>query len=89
MIKLNIDMLAVSKNSLIVYHILAHLVLAYGIYIGSIENWIIAFVIYLIFATMGGTVTYHRLLSHKSFNSPKWFEYLVWNSETKIRYIRD
>ena len=76
MVKINMYMLAVSKNSLIVYHVLAHLVLAYGIYIGSIENWIIAFVIYLIFATMGGTVTYHRLLSHKSFDSPKWFEYL-------------
>lgn len=46
------------------------------IWLGSPLEWGIAFAIYVLFSTVGGTVTYHRLLSHRSFDSPKWFEYV-------------
>ena len=32
---------------------------------------------YFITGCLGITLTYHRLLSHKSFAVPKWFEYIL------------
>ena len=64
-----------SKNSLIVYQILAHIALVSMFVYGTFTEWAIAVALYFFMATIGGTVTYHRLLSHKSFSSPKWFEY--------------
>ncbi len=69
-------MFASSRNSLIIYQILAHIALAILLFSGTAQQWGIALVLYFLFTTVGGTVTYHRLLSHRSFNSPKWFEYL-------------
>jgi stearoyl-CoA desaturase (delta-9 desaturase) len=68
-------MFAISKKSLIVYHIVAHLVVIWALFNGSWLLWLASFVLYILFATIGGTITYHRLLSHRSFKSPKWFEY--------------
>lgn len=69
-------MFSASKKSLIVYQILAHIALVLMFIYGSITQWLISLGIYFLIATVGGTVTYHRLLSHKSFKAPKWFEYL-------------
>lgn len=68
-------MFTVSKKSLIVYQILAHLAFVYMLFTASSIQWIVAITIYFFMVTVGGTVTYHRLLSHRSFDSPKWFEY--------------
>ena len=64
-----------SRNSLIAYQILAHIALGILILYGTATQWAIAVALYFFFATVGGTVTYHRLLTHKSFIAPKWFEY--------------
>lgn len=69
-------MFAPSKKTLIAYQILAHIAFVYMVFNASLMHWIIALSLYLFAVTVGGTVTYHRLLSHRSFQSPKWFEYL-------------
>ncbi len=68
-------MLSSSKHSLITYQVIAHIIFIYALFVGTWANWLAAFAVYLLLATVGGTITYHRLLSHKSFQSPKWFEY--------------
>lgn len=69
-------MFTVSKKSLIAYHVLAHTAFLYMLFTASAVHWAIAIALYFFMVTVGGTVTYHRLLSHRSFDSPKWFEYL-------------
>ncbi len=64
-----------SRTSLIVYQVLAYLSLIVFVFYGTFEQLLIAIGLYFFFATIGGTVTYHRLLSHRSFECPKWFEY--------------
>jgi len=68
-------MFSATKNSLIAYQILAHIAFVAMLFYGSITTWSIAIAIYFFIATIGGTVTYHRLLSHKSFKPQKWFSY--------------
>lgn len=36
----------------------------------------ITLVVYFLAACIGGTITYHRLLSHRAFIAPLWFKYL-------------
>ena len=43
---------------------------------GSWYQWMIAIFIYFLNGCLGMTMTYHRLLSHKAWNPPKWMEYL-------------
>lgn len=40
------------------------------------EIFLIGFFVYSIVMCFGITMTYHRLLSHRSWNAPKWFERL-------------
>ncbi len=40
-------------------------------------QWLIGLVIYVISVTLGITVTYHRLLSHRSWKCLLWVEYLL------------
>lgn len=68
-------MFTLTRNSLVVFQILAHLSFFILLYYGTLAQWAIAVGLYLFFATIGGTVTYHRLLTHRSFKAPKWFEY--------------
>lgn len=68
-------MFTASARSLILYQIVAHLALILMLFLGSLSEWTVSVLIYILFSTVGGTVTYHRLLSHKSFSAPKWFEY--------------
>ena len=58
--------------TLSVWHILAHIALIYFLFIGSVSEWMIVLVLYVIHTTVGGTVTFHRLLSHKSFETLNW-----------------
>jgi len=69
-------MFSLTSQSLIIYQIIAHAFFILAIYYGTLSNWLSAFLIYLVLATLGGTITYHRLISHRAFKSPKWFEYL-------------
>ncbi len=39
-------------------------------------QWLLGFVMYFNIVCLGISVGYHRLLSHRSFNCPKWLEYI-------------
>jgi stearoyl-CoA desaturase (delta-9 desaturase) len=39
-------------------------------------HWVIAFTVYFLTGSIGMSGTFHRLLSHKSYQAPKWWEYL-------------
>ena len=56
--------------------IIAHLSIIPMILYGSWYHWLIGFGVYFITGCFGMTMTYHRLLSHSSWNAPKWFEYI-------------
>ena len=60
---------------LLVAQIIAHLSIIPMIIYGSWYHWLLGFGVYFITGCFGMTITYHRLLSHKSWNAPKWFEY--------------
>ena len=53
----------------------AALTLTVGAWLAPGSLLVTAFV-YTLTACVGGTVTYHRLLSHRSFKAPRWFEVL-------------
>ena len=65
-----------NQYTLFVAQLLAHLSLIPMILFGSTLHWCIALVIYFLNGCIGMTMTYHRLLSHKSWVAPKWFYYL-------------
>ena len=54
---------------------ISHIAFFYFVFVGSWQEWLIAFAIYIFRFTIGATITLHRLLSHRSFTAPKWFEY--------------
>jgi len=61
-------------NFLFLFQFLAHLSVPFMIYYGSWYHYLCAAVIYFLTGCFGITITYHRLLSHKSFNPLKYFE---------------
>lgn len=40
----------------------------------NLQQWIISLIMYYVFGCWGVAITYHRLISHKSFKSPTWFK---------------
>lgn len=56
--------------------IIAHLSIIPMIMYGEIWMWLVALFVYFLNGCLGMTMTYHRLLSHRSWNPPKWVEYL-------------
>lgn len=42
----------------------------------SLNNFIIIIIVYFITGCFGMTMTFHRLLTHRSWQAPKWWEYL-------------
>ncbi len=59
---------------LFVLQLIEHAGLILQIMCGSWYHWILSFAVYFITGCFGMTMTYHRLLSHKSWNAPNWFE---------------
>ena len=55
--------------------IIAHIALVWLIVNGSATEWFIAFVVYFFNGCIGMTATYHRLLSHRSWDPPRVVEY--------------
>ena len=45
------------------------------VYATGVE-WAIAVGMYYLFGCWGVAITYHRLISHKSFTAPKWFKFI-------------
>jgi len=40
----------------------------------TVQNLLLVFFSYFVMGCIGMSITYHRLLTHRSFESPKWFE---------------
>ena len=62
------------KSPLFFFHVLTHLSLIPMIIYGQWHHWIISLVVYYVFGCWGIAITFHRLISHKSFESPRWFK---------------
>ena len=60
---------------LFIFQLLSHLALIPMFMYGEWYHWLIVFFVYFITGCFGMTMTFHRLLSHRSWNPPKWFEY--------------
>lgn len=58
------------------FHVLSHLSAIPMILYGSLQHWLVALLFYFLFGCIGVACTYHRLISHKSYVAPLWFEYL-------------
>jgi stearoyl-CoA desaturase (delta-9 desaturase) len=63
-------------NPLFFFHILTHISLFFMILHGEWYHWLISIAFYFLFGCWGIAITFHRLVSHRSFNSPKWFKML-------------
>lgn len=62
---------------IILFHqILAHIALIILLFFFPVKYWLITLLVYCIIYCFGGTITYHRLLSHNSFKPKAWFYYL-------------
>lgn len=60
--------------TLLAAQILAHASFVYLILNGSLFHWIVALCVYFFNGCIGMTMTYHRLLSHKSWNAVRFVE---------------
>lgn len=69
-------MIAITPKKLLILQIVAHLSVIPMIMYGQWWHWAIAIFVYFLNGCLGMTMTYHRLLSHRSWNPPKWVEYL-------------
>jgi len=61
---------------ILIHQIAAHIALVSLFIYFPLKIWLVALLVYSILYCFGGTITYHRLLSHNSFNPPRWFYYL-------------
>ena len=59
--------------ALIIFHILA----VVGLFYFSWTNLLVAFALWWVAGSFGIGVGFHRLLTHRSFKTPKWLEYLL------------
>ena len=57
--------------------ILAYLSIIPMVIYANWSQWGIALLMYFILNGLGMIMTYHRLLTHRSYQCPKWFEYLM------------
>ena len=70
------DIFKPSIKLLLLNQFITYCVFVYFLFTGTWQEWLIVFAIYLFRVTIGATITLHRLLSHRSFVAPKWFEYI-------------
>jgi stearoyl-CoA desaturase (delta-9 desaturase) len=61
---------------LLAFQIVAHAALVWGIFNLTAVEWALTAAVYFIVASLGVSVTYHRLLSHKSWEAPAWWYYV-------------
>ena len=62
------------KYLLFALQLIAHCGLVLQLLYGHWYHWVLSFLIYFLTGCFGMTMTFHRLLSHKSWNAPRWFE---------------
>lgn len=65
-----------SANPLLYFHVLTHLSIVPMFLYGTWHHWIIALFVYYMVGCWGVAITYHRLISHKSFIAPAWFKFI-------------
>lgn len=65
---------SMDSDYLLGMQIIAHAALVWQIFTGTWEQWAITAAVYFVTGCFGMTMTYHRLLSHKSWDAPRWFE---------------
>jgi len=66
-----------SASSLLLLQSISHIAFVYWVFNNpSFEQIIIVFLMYFIMGCLGMSITYHRLLTHKSFQTSKFWEYL-------------
>ncbi len=66
----------VHRYILFFVQLVAHLSIIPMVIYGEPYHYIVSFFVYFLTGCLGMTMTYHRLLAHKSWKSPKWFEYI-------------
>ena len=59
---------------LAVFQIIAHVALLHVIIYGTWWDWLTTLTGFFLLGCLGAAMTLHRLLAHRSWNSPKWFE---------------
>ena len=64
------------KSPLFFFHIITHLSVIPMILYAELSQWIFSIIMYYMFGCWGVAITYHRLISHKSFKSPYWFKFI-------------
>jgi|TARA_R110000796_G_scaffold814_6_gene3130 stearoyl-CoA desaturase (delta-9 desaturase) len=69
-------MIKVNSYTILAAQTIAHLSIIPMLMYGSLYHWLIALFVYFLNGCLGMTMVYHRLLSHKSWNPPKFIEYL-------------
>ncbi len=62
-----------SSKSLFYFQLVAHAALVALLFVGSLHDWLITLFVYFLTGCLGMSMTYHRLLSHKSWQAPRWF----------------
>jgi fatty-acid desaturase len=65
-----------TKIALFIFQLLAHIALVAALFLFSFADWGISFFVYFLTGCLGVSITFHRLLSHKSWKAPKWFVYV-------------
>jgi len=68
-------MFSISKRTLFLHLLISHILFVYMMFNGTLSLWIFSAVLFYVFMTIGGTITLHRLLSHRSFKCSKYWEY--------------
>lgn len=58
------------------FQIFSGMFLIYHCFVATAAQWAITLLVYFLITFLGGTITYHRLLSHKAFKPYVWFQYL-------------
>jgi len=69
-------MIPLKPWTILIAQIIAHLSIIPLIIYGELWMWAVVLFVYFLNGCLGMTMTYHRLLSHRSWNAPKWIEYL-------------
>jgi len=62
--------------TLFLFQTIAHISLVYALFTFELAQIGIIFFLYFIGACFGGTMTYHRLIAHRTWNAPTWYYYL-------------
>lgn len=62
-----------STKSLLYFQIVAALGLIALVIFGSGWDFVMTLVMYILMNSIGQGITYHRLVTHRSFKSPRWF----------------